>query len=248
MWECLSRVLPKSFSLFWLMVVSGCATHQIAPAASPSYIEKVGMTPKIGESATAPVGGLMFSQFKYKTRTEKSFEYSIAENLNIGLMLGRVQVSSGERLKEAKLGGETVYCTNSPAYIDPLVGPMKIACFVDSISRGTFDKVKAAPGAIWFEKDLVPPLPYTRTENSGTAAIAQANDSFKYELLYQGFSRGSLKLAYLEYLKDLARPAFYQDVTYDFESKPTTITFRTVRIEISAADNNQIAYRVLSGF
>lgn len=246
--EYLNCVVHGSLPFLVLLVVSGCATHQIAAAPSPSYIEKVGMTPKIGELATAPVGGLMFSQFKYKTRTEKSFVYSIAENLNIGLMLGRVQVSSGERLKEAKLGSETVYCTNSPAYIDPLVGPMKIACFVDSKSGGTFDKVKAAPGAIWFEKDLVPPLPYIRTENTGSVTIAQADDSFKYELLYQGFSRGSLKLAYREYMKDLARPAFYQDVTYDFESKPTTITFRTVRIEVSAADNNQIAYRVLSGF
>ena len=58
------RVVCGSLPYVLLFVFSGCATNQIAPAPRPSYIEKVGTNPKIGESATAPVGGLIFSQFK----------------------------------------------------------------------------------------------------------------------------------------------------------------------------------------
>lgn len=128
-----------------------------------------------------------------------------------------------------------------------------MACLLDRNNDGNFEALKVAPGAIWFEKNLDSPLPYKKIVLGGQPVVmpevvAPADDSFKYEILYQGVSRNTLKLAYREYIKDMARPAFYQDVTYDLEVKPTTISFRTVRIEISAADNNKITYRVLSSF
>lgn len=78
--------------------------------------------------------------------------------------------------------------------------------------------------------------------------MATGQTGFKYELLYQGFSRNTLKLVYREFNNDLARPAFFQDASYDVEKFPITVTFRTVRIEILSADNNQLVYKVLSGF
>jgi hypothetical protein len=155
-------------------------------------------------------------------------------------------VTHAQKLREKrlkKLIPNNVYCTERAAYIDPLVGPFKTVCFIDRNNDGRFEKVKAAPGPLWFEKDVTPPLPFGKSEQ-----IVSRGDSFKYELLYQGSSNNSLKLAYREYLNDFARPAYFQDVTYDLKTKPTIVTFRTVRIEVIDADNNELVYRILSGF
>jgi hypothetical protein len=50
-------------------------------------------------------------------------------------------------------------------------------------------------------------VPYTVREEA-------IGSGFKYELLYQGFDRGVARVTYREYLADLARPAFQQDLTY----------------------------------
>jgi hypothetical protein len=46
----------------------------------------------------------------------------------------------------------------------------------------------------------------------------------------------------------MARPAFYQDATYDISALPTVIAFRSAKIEILAVDNTGMRYRVLAGF
>lgn len=223
--------------LLIVLMLANCATVKVIE--TPIVDERIGKVPNIGDQATVPVGEVLYSQFKYWSKTG----YRIQSNFSVGLGLGRIAVSDGDFVAKADVEGELVYCTEKAAYIDPLTGPFKTACFVDRNNDGRFDKVKAAPGVIWFEKDVAPPLPFEKSEQ-----IAPRGDSFKYELLYQGTSNNSLKLSYREYLNDFARPAFFQDVTYDLKTRPTTITFRTVRIEVMEADNNQLVYRVLSGF
>jgi hypothetical protein len=84
-------------------------------------------------------------------------------------------------------------------------------------------------------------IPYSKEETS--------SDSKGYELLYEGIAGDVIKLAYREYTDNFARPAFQQDLSYTLRPPgPTEITFRGVRIEVLAADNNRIRYRVVSGF
>ncbi len=78
--------------------------------------------------------------------------------------------------------------------------------------------------------------------------VVPGTGSFKYELLYQGLSNKSLRLSYREYSNDMARPAFFQDVSYDVVSFPTTIAFKNVKIEVLDAGNNGLTYKVLSPF
>jgi len=227
----------RSFLLVTLFAFVGCSTLNVDVVELP--IEKVGTAPLLGEKATAPVGGVVFSQFKYLSK----LRYTVTAGASIGLGLGKVVVSPLDSLITANLDGQKVYCTEKPAYIDPIAGPIRTACFIDANGDGAFETVKAAPGAVWFTKGVSPPLAYERSEQ-----MVPRTDSFKYEILYQGTSRNSLKLLYREYIDNLARPAFFQDVTYDLDSMPTTVTFRTVRIEVLDANNNEIVYRVLSGF
>jgi len=227
----------RTLILLITLALSACATVKVAELSTVD--SRIGTVPKIGEHAVAPVGGIIYSQFRYWSKTG----YRLKGGLSVGLGLGRVSVSDGDFVLKAEVENKTAFCTEKRAYIDPLVGPHATACFIDADNDGKFERLKAAPGAIWFESEITPPLAYEKSE-----LIIPRNDSFKYELLYQGITKGSLKLSYREYINDFARPAFFQDVTYDLDSTPTTITFRTVRLEVLSANNNQISYRVLSGF
>lgn len=68
--------------------------------------------------------------------------------------------------------------------------------------------------------------------------------SFVAELVYSGLSQNTIRIAYREYKDDLARPAFYQELTYDL-NESRTILFRTISLEIIEATNSYLKYRVI---
>jgi hypothetical protein len=213
----------------------GCATVRLVDQPT----EKIGRNPELGLQSNAPVGAVIFQQYRYTSRTA----YRLLDALNMGFKLGRITTASGEVLASANIGGKAAYCTQRNVYFDPLVGPQAIACFIDSKQSGVFDRVTAAPGPVWFENELPNPLRYEKYEQ-----FLARQDSFKYELLYMGVSNKTLRLNYREFVNDLARPAFYQDVSYDLSSLPASINFRSVRIEVISANNDSMNYRILSGF
>jgi hypothetical protein len=71
-----------------------------------------------------------------------------------------------------------------------------------------------------------------------------APGSMRKEILYNGKSKDTIKITYREYMNDMARPAFYQDLNYDLaESK--IIGFKGTQIEIIKATNSDIQYKVI---
>ena len=69
----------------------------------------------------------------------------------------------------------------------------------------------------------------------------------KQEFIYNGKVGNAIKFTFREFVDDLARPAFTQDLQYDLtESK--VIGFRGLRIEILSATNIKIEYKVLTHF
>lgn len=69
--------------------------------------------------------------------------------------------------------------------------------------------------------------------------------SFRAELIYNGKSGDTIKVSYREYNDDLARPSFYQDISYDL-SESTEIGFKKMKIEVLKATNSYIEYIVNS--
>lgn len=224
-------------SILVALISTGCAAPSVREVDVPT--KQQGMTPHLGEISTAPVGAVLFNQFDYLLRQS----YSLSSGGSIGILLGKVVVSPGDTLKRVELDNQTTYCTDKRAYIDPISGPYSSACFLDTNDDGQFEAVKAKPGLVWNERPVSPPIGYERMQE-----IVPGDNSYKYELLYQGVSKQTLRLAYREYFQSLARPAFYQELTYDIDELPTEVTFRGVRIEVLEAGNSGIRYRVLSGF
>lgn len=65
--------------------------------------------------------------------------------------------------------------------------------------------------------------------------------SFKQELIYNGKSKDTLRVSYREYVDDLARPSYFQDLTYDL-SESKEIAFRDIKMEVLEATNTNIKF------
>lgn len=70
--------------------------------------------------------------------------------------------------------------------------------------------------------------------------------SVQKELIYNGKSGSTIKLMYREYVDDLARPSFFQDLSYDL-SESKMISYKNVTIEIVEATNTVIRFKILKG-
>lgn len=69
-------------------------------------------------------------------------------------------------------------------------------------------------------------------------------DSFKRELIYSGVSQNTISILYREFMNDLARPAFSQELKYDI-SQGSSIGYKGARFEVIKANNTGISYKVL---
>ena len=70
---------------------------------------------------------------------------------------------------------------------------------------------------------------------------------YKQEFIFNGKVGSSLKFIYREYINDMARPAFNQDLQYDL-NESNVIGFKGLRIEVIKATNTNIEYKILSSF
>ncbi len=107
----------------------------------------------------------------------------------------------------------------------------------------------APPEIYWHATDtgvpLVDPDPTIRFER--TTHEEWQSESFRRELIYNGRSGGTIKLLYREFSEEQIRPAFTQEVTYDFvQGEP--IGFKGARFQVIDADNIRIKYIVLHHF
>lgn len=74
---------------------------------------------------------------------------------------------------------------------------------------------------------------------------SDCNSCYSFEFIYNGKSNNTLKFIYREFIKDLARPSFTQDLQYDLEES-NIVGFKDMRIEIIKATNSAIDYKILN--
>ena len=73
------------------------------------------------------------------------------------------------------------------------------------------------------------------------------SDCFKQEFIFNGKVGSSLKFIYREYINDMARPAFKQDLQYDL-NESNIVGFKGLRLEIIKTTNTSVEYKILSSF
>lgn len=84
-----------------------------------------------------------------------------------------------------------------------------------------------------------------RLLNEKITETSVSKGSLNYELVYTGKDKDSLKILYREYTsEDMAKPSFYQTLTYDLNSKK--IRFKNITMQIISLDNEKITFTVVS--
>jgi hypothetical protein len=201
---------------------------------------KTGRSVELGAQAAAAVGDVIYSEFDYTATSGAVMLQPVSKTIGLG---GSVQVAGGTQLVSATVDGSPGYCTTALTYSDPIAGPYRPTCYLDGNGDDRFETLWIAPGAIGFTYDLEPPVQYRPGQITSDAS------GYKYELLYQGLDDNTLRVGYREYIDNLVRPAFAQELTYPIHSDGATeIRFKSVRIEVLSADASEITYRVFSGF
>ena len=108
-------------------------------------------------------------------------------------------------------------------------------CWEDKDDDGDFDKVGRDP-----DSGKKSDLPYELTEVQFEPELS----GFRSELVFQGVAAGVLHLAYREFIDDMARPAFTQQLRFDYQGDPMTIAFQALEFEIQEAGNMGVVYTV----
>lgn len=70
------------------------------------------------------------------------------------------------------------------------------------------------------------------------------NTGLSAELIYSGVMNKIIVITYREFINDMARPAFYQELKYDLNNTDI-IVFRSIKIKVLEANNSNIVFQVL---
>jgi len=94
--------------------------------------------------------------------------------------------------------------------------------------------------------------PFVERETGSEITVAEAwpmghytiRNTFLEQLIYGGRSGDTINVSYREFKKDLARPAFTQDLSYSLKDS-NRFRFRDLLIEVKKADNENITFVVV---
>ncbi|MDX8337359.1 hypothetical protein [Candidatus Cetobacterium colombiensis] len=85
-------------------------------------------------------------------------------------------------------------------------------------------------------------VPFIKGENEKEYSTLYGE--VNYDIVYNGISGDTIRLTYREFTSnDLARPAFFQDITYNKNTK--IIKFKKIEIQILKLTNNELTYKVI---
>lgn len=233
------RLVFSCFVIFVTSLLSGCSTTEpVVATESPKEIR--GVSPEIGVASQARVGDKIYEAFNYK-QIHLPKRTTLSTGLRRKFVLQTIDAPAGSEVVQNSQGE---YCSVEKLLIDPLVGAHDQICFTDDDKDGAFDKVGATPGVLRFWKDLETPIPYKL--NVSEALNIDAG-GYKKELIYQGRDGSTLRVSYREYLDNLARPAFTQDLTYPIISGKSEIIFQNLKIEVTSIQPSELTDVVREG-
>ena len=219
------------------LVFSACVS--VGPLV-PDTSTKVGESPRLNEAVEKSVGEVIYETYNYQ-----QFEgVKLNEAADVDVLAARWSLPSNAPLQTYNDGPTKVHCTREPVL--QVMGTITSrVCLADLDNNQRFDSWKAPEGPPARQK-------WNKLKNelafSAGGPMTAAMGGFRYELLYQGISGNVVSLLYREYIDDLARPAFQQDLSYTLAAEgPTEVSFRGTRFRILSADNNKIRYELLSG-
>jgi hypothetical protein len=150
-------------------------------------------------------------------------------------------IKTGKTLRELKVGD--IFINDGFTDIYDLYSNIDGQTFGIAVPKkaGTFKAFTKSGDFVTFHGDDIA-VDYEETLNP-----APQKKHIIQEFIYNGKVNNAIKFTYREFVNDLARPAFTQDLQYDL-NESNIIGFRGLRIEIILATNTNIKYKVLNNF
>ncbi|MEC8847725.1 MAG: hypothetical protein VYB93_00430 [Pseudomonadota bacterium] len=229
-------MLYKVLYISLLAPLVGCAT--LTPMDGSE--RRKGMIPSANEEVSANIGAPILKAFDYIYKPRYAVESSVIDRVGLG---AKIEIFAGQKLMTALFNNTPCFLTTDKVYSEPLMGPTAPICFFDQDKDGIFEYGKYPSGVAYLDYTPSSPIAYSRSD-----VMSESSDSFSYELILTSANDSEIKLTYREFSGNMARPAFYQDVTFTIEGLPQVIQFRTARIKIKSITNNSINYKILAGF
>jgi len=239
----------KAVIVFVSMFLVSCALvqNQIpSPHIAQKKSTELKLSPPIGKVNSAEIGENLYNEYRVTTRqpyTAKVMEEAYGE-MDQGNKI-RIKEGAHGDLMETWANQYFALCFDYIT-IGGLFGASH-ACLVDVDGKGSFNYAAFKNNTKLFP--LLKPAKYALIPKGNTKVEVEDASDFKRVVLYNGLSKGTIKISFREFIKDMARPAFTQDVSYDLENDGTTvIAFKGLRIEVLSAIGANIKYKVLQPF
>ena len=171
-------------------------------------------------------GDIAYLNYDY----ESKFTYKSDSEVNTWVALNKIYVPSGANLIKSTLQGKEVFCYND--YI-PI-------CLDSNSDKEHFYKAWMAPGAVWFSRDLSPPVKYTTTET-----YRKKSTPTKIEILFDGYEQNYLSFIYKEFTNQSMLPSLMEPILIKVLDTPTIVNIKNVKIEVTQYTNKTLTFRVL---
>lgn len=218
-----------------LTLLTGCVVPPLIsqPKSSDERIRSEFFEPKVGVLAKREVGeSLLRRGISSVTRTSVVTVLDVASStMDLGHTLNVAAGTTGP-LQYRSDNSLPMMCARTNGAI--------IACLVDTDKDGLFDQSMFASRDKYFP--LAAPVRY---KIASTERVVEDSADFHVDVLYQGLTKGEVKISFREFKGGLARPAFTQDVSYELEKDGTTIiAFKGMRIKVLKATSMDISYVV----
>lgn len=232
------RLLVRVFC--YLMCVafgtSGCAstTPNVAPKITDVDIPQIGKinTIEVGESAVQKARVYAYDAYELLEEI-KHVGSGMEVGYTIILKPGIYAATRKEKKYVSYIAVDDLVESCGFGLCSPVSGGFRIAAETGEVTA--FETMNASV-------KLREPPNWLRTTH---ASIDEP--SFRQELIYNGRSGSTVRFLYREFSRDMIRPAFSQELTYDLDGG-AEIGFRGVRIEILDATNISLTYRVNKSF
>lgn len=223
------------------IALTACAPARIAPPRMGNEsVRAEFLEPKVGEVSKREVGESLVR--RGISTTTRSTTVTLLDDASSSMDLGHKLVAPAGTtgiLQRRSDNDLPVVCLNTGGAGIVVTG-RAVGCLVDIDGDGRFDQ------SMFAERDRYFPLaaPVRYKLDSTNQAVENPLD-FHVDVLYQGISRGEVKISYREFKGGVARPAFTQDVAYELDTDGSgMIAFKGMRIKVLKATREHVTYIV----
>jgi len=207
-------------------------------AQEPTAVQtKRGEVPDLNTSTVKEVGDAVYTKFNYTETAGIKLDQPVATKL----LTRKINIPAGAFLWRHEEKKNTDLCAGRTT-VPGLWTDEEVVCFRDTNHDGLLDSIHILGTAFGSWSRLDGQISFHE------ATQIAPGGGYRYQLLYEGVAAGVLRVTYREFVNDLARPSFTQELTYTLDaSGQGNVVFRGARLHIEQASNESLKYQVLSG-